>query len=218
VTTNWGRYRITRVITPADSLALVTLDQAKAALGIDLADTSQDTALTQHIDAVSIAVNNYCSRIFAVQTYRDQLRNAYGGFGEALVTRQYPIVVEAGTDLVVTEDGAVLDPTLYEVDPDTGRLYRLYSASSAASAWTAPLILVDYTGGFNPIPPDVQGAALDWVTTRWHAAGRDPALRSETIPDVISQVYAGDAGAGTSAGAIPPGARDLLTPYRLMFV
>ena len=48
---------------------------------------------------------------------------------------------------------------------------------------------------------------------RWDASAAIRALRAETIPDLITQVYAGDAGAGTSGGAIPPGARDLLTPY-----
>ena len=34
-------YRITRVVTPAESLALVSVDDAKAALGIDPADTAR---------------------------------------------------------------------------------------------------------------------------------------------------------------------------------
>ena len=72
-------YRITRVITPAESLALVSVDQAKAALGIDIADTSQDAALQAQIDSVSAAVNNWCDRVFVVQTYRDQIRNGRGG-------------------------------------------------------------------------------------------------------------------------------------------
>jgi hypothetical protein len=211
-------YRITRVITPATSLALVSVDQAKVALGIDPADTSQDATLAQQIDAVSLAVNNYCDRVFVIQTYQDQLRYACGQWGEALVTRQYPIVVEDEVSLVVTEDGVALDPALVEIYSEAGSLYRLDAASTAPSAWTAPLIVVDYTAGYDPIPADVQGAALEWLTARWHSVGRDPALRSETIPDVISQVYAGDFGSGTNAGAIPPGARDLLAPYRIWTV
>lgn len=213
----WG-YRISRVMTPAASLALVSVDDAKAALGIDPADTSQDATLARQINVVSMAVNNYCDRVFVVQTYRDQLRGACGQWGEPLVTRQYPIVVEDEVALIVTEDGAELDPALIEVYPETGSLYRLDATSTAPSGWAASLLLVDYTAGFDPIPADVQGAALEWLTARWHSIGRDPALRSETIPDVITQVYAGDAGAGTNAGAVPPGARDLLAPYRIWTV
>jgi hypothetical protein len=214
------RYQITRVVTPAESLALVTLDQAKAALGIDPADTSQDAALQQQIDAVSAAVNNYCNRIFAVQGYQDTLRyvNNWLHAGQPLRTRQFPIVVDdQGVPLIaVIENGGTLDVTYWEVYPDQGTLYRL--DGDMTGAWTGTTMLVDYTAGFDPIPPDVQGAALEWLTARWHAVGRDPALRSETIPDLISQVYAGEQGAGTSAGSMPPGARDLLGAYRIWSV
>jgi len=210
-------YRITRVITPAESLALVSLDDAKAAVGIDPADTSQDAALTRMVDSVSAAINNWCDRVFVMQTYRDQIRNGRGAWGQPLVTRQYPIIEDDGSP-TVTEDGAVLDPAFLEIYPETGSIYRLDSGSTAPSGWGASLIVVDYVAGFDPIPADVQAAALEWLTSRYHAAGRDPALRSETIPDLITQVYAGDSGAGTSAGSMTPGARDLLEPYRLMTV
>lgn len=212
-------YRITRVVTPAASMALVSLDDAKTALGIDAGDTSQDATLTAQIEATSMAINNYCDRIFVVQTYRDQLRDAYGTYGEPLVTRQYPIMIDdSGVPVVaVTEGGAALDAALLEVFPEGGAIYRL-DAALVPSAWGAALVTVEYAAGFDPIPADVQGACLEWLTVRWFAVGRDPALRSETVPDLISQVYAGDAGAGTSGGAIPPGARDMLAPYKIWSV
>lgn len=212
-------YRISRVVTPAAGMALVSLDDAKSALGIDAGDTSQDAVLTQQIEATSMAINNYCDRIFVVQTYRDQLRGAYGAYGEPLVTRQYPIMVDdAGVPLAAVEEGgAALDATLLEVFPEGGAIYRL-DATALPIAWGAALVAVDYTAGFDPIPADVQGACLEWLTARWHAIGRDPALRSETIPDLITEVYAGDFGAGTNAGSMPPGARDLLAPYKIWTV
>lgn len=212
-------YRITRVVTPATSMALVSIDDAKAALGIDAADTSQDAALTAQIEATSTAINNWCDRIFVVQTYRDQLRNACGAYGEPLVTRQYPIVVDSGgVPLVsVVQDGVAVAAAMLEVFPEAGEVYRL-DAAMQPGAWDAALVVVDYTAGYDPIPADVQGACLEWLTARHNAIGRDPALRSEMIPDVITQVYAGDAGAGTAAGQMPPGARDLLWPYKVWTV
>jgi hypothetical protein len=131
-----NHYRITRVITPATSLDLVTLDQAKALLGIDPADTSKDAQISQHIAATSAAINNYCDRIFVQQVYRDQVRNAYGGYGEPFVTRQYPIALDvAGVPLVaVTEAGVALDPAYLEVYPEAGSLYRL-DGTAAPYAW-----------------------------------------------------------------------------------
>jgi hypothetical protein len=207
-------YRITSVTVPAASLALVSLDDAKLALGIDPSDTSQDAMLTQQIDAVSRAINNYCDRVLAVQSYRDQIREACGFWGEPIITRQYPIVLDSGgVPLVtITEDGAALASTYYEVSPETGALYRL-TDSAAASGWAAALLVVDYTAGFDPIPADIQGAAFEWLTMRWAAVGRDPALVREIIPDLITEQYQrGD------ISAIPAGTRDLLTPYRLLTV
>ena len=214
------RYRITRTVTRADSLALITLDQAKETLGIDPGDTSQDAALEQQIEAVSAAVNGYCNRVFVVQSYQDSLRYVTNWLyaGEPLRTRQFPIVVDdlGVPSVAVIENGAALDVAYWEVYPEEGALYRLNGDISGA--WTGAAIVIDYTAGFDPIPADVQGACLEWLTARWHAVGRDPALRSETIPDLITQVYAGDMGAGTAAGSMPPGARDLLGPYRIWAV
>jgi hypothetical protein len=210
-------YRISRVVVAADSLALLTLDQAKAALGIDLADTSQDAALTQHIAAVSTAIDNWCNRIFVRQTYRDQLRHvcSWMGTGEPLNTRQWPIGTDVdGEMLIVTEDGIMLERTAWEADAASGEVYRL---DNGPSAWSGSTIILDYDGGYDEIPADVQSAALEWLTARWSAQGRDPALRSETIPDVITQVWSADA-VSTTTSAMPALVRDWLAPYQRWFV
>lgn len=212
-------YHISRVVTPADSLALVTLDQVKAALGIDLADTSQDAALTQQIAQVSRAIDNYCDRTFARQGYRDQFRYVYNWLtsGEPLRTRQahFPIGVDGLPVVIITEDGAALDPALWEADIATGELYRLGGAN-VIGTWTGSTIVVDYDGGFDPIPSDVQGAALEWVNVRWSTRGRDPTLRGQTIPDVIEEVYADPSRNNSGATAAMPGlVLDWLQPYRL---
>ncbi len=213
------RNRITRVVTPASSMALVTLDQAKAALGIDPADTSQDALLATQIEAVSLAVNNYCGRIFVVQSYQDTLRYVAQWIyaGEPLRTRQYPIVVEPGGAPLVTviENGATVDVAFWDVYPEEGTLYRIDGA--ILTAWTGTTILIDYTAGFDPVPADVQMAALEWLTARHGAAGRDPGLRSETIPDVITQVW-GSNDTATGSSSVPAAARDLLGPYRVLAV
>lgn len=213
------RYQLSRVMVPATNLALVTLDQAKVALGIDPADTSKDALVQQYIDQISAAIDNYCGRTFVRQTYRDQNRYVCNWLnpGDALLTRQWPIPLDDGgvPVLTVTEEGTVVDPAQWEVDTETGSLYRL-DASAAMYPWTSNLIVIDYDAGYDVIPPDVEGAALEYLMVRWSSAGRDPALRSETIPDVISQTYTDTTIAG--ATAVPSGVRDWLAPYRRWFV
>lgn len=206
-------YTITRVITPAESLALMSLDQAKTALGIDPADTSQDAAIQQEIDAVSAAINQYCDRVFVRQTYRDQIRRVWDwlGQGRPLETRQWPIPLDEGgvPVLTVTEDGTLLDPALWEIEIETGSIYRLDTQAMIYS-WTGQVTLIDYDAGYDVIPPDVQGAALEYLTSRWSARGRDPALRRETIPDVIQQDWYTDATTPSMSSTV----RDWLAPYR----
>lgn len=213
------RYSFTRIVTPATSMALVTLDQAKVSLGIDLLDTSQDAAIQQQIDIVSMEINNYCARIFVVQAYQDRLRYVVNYLcpGDPLRTRQKPIVEDAGVPVVtVAEDGATIDPSLWEVSSDEGLLYRLNG--TMVGSWTGTTILINYTAGFDPIPPDVQGAALDWLRSRWSAKGRDPAIRSETANDVASFTYFDWSGSGAMEAGAPPNAARILRPYQLIAI
>jgi len=205
-------YKLHRVITPATSLALISVARAKDVLGIPADDTSQDGMIGRQIDAVSAAINAYCERVFVKQVYRDQIRSVCNwlGFGHPLFTLQKPICTDAeGLPLLtVTESGALYSDI--EVQLDTGALYRL--DASGQSGWSDSLIQIDYTAGYEIIPPDVQAAATEWVAARWSARGRDPTLRSYTIPDVITEAYF--SGADQSVTSIPAGARDLLAPYR----
>lgn len=206
-------YRISRTITPAASLALVTLDQAKATLGIDMIDTSQDAALQTQINQVSAAIHRYVDRILVRQGYRDQFRYVcnWMRLGEPLALWQYPIALDENGDpiAIIVQDGSTVDAALYEANDERGLLYSIDAAG--AYGWTGLLIAVDYTAGYDPIPDDVQAAALDWLTARWHSEGRDPSLRSETIPDLLAQTYAG--ADPMNASGIPGTARDLLTSY-----
>jgi len=206
-------YRITRTIVPAASLALVTVGQAKATLGIDVSDTSRDTALQALIGQVSAAIHRYIDRILVQQGYRDQFRYVANWMrvGEPLQVWQYPVALdEEGAPLAtIVQDGTAVDAALYEVNDERGLLYSI--DASGAYGWTGLLITIDYTAGYDPIPEDVQAAALDWLTARWHSEGRDPSLRSETVPDLLAQTYAG--ADPMAATGIPGTARDLLEPY-----
>jgi hypothetical protein len=213
------RYRLTRVVAPAPSLALVELDEVKAMFGIADTDTSQDVLLQAQIDSVSAAIDNYCSRTFVRQTYRDQLRNASHWLkqGSPIKTRQSPIPTDdtGAPVLAISENGAALDPALFEVELGTGELYRLDSMGNMGF-WCSQLIAVDYDAGFDTIPPDVRIATLEWLNARWMARGRDPAIRSEAVFDVLTVTYADPSASNADSGVGPPDAVcGLLNPYRV---
>lgn len=106
-----------------------------------------------------------------------------------------------------------IDPALWELDNDNGSIYRL-DTSAMIYCWTARVVVLDYDGGYDTVPADVQGAALEYLTSRWAARGRDPALRRETIPDVIQQDWYTDATTPSMSSTV----RDWLSPYQRPYV
>jgi hypothetical protein len=192
---------IPRLITPADDQGLITLDDAKLRLGIDPADTSQDDKLTGMIANVSARMSNYCDRLFPQQVYRDQYRGVCLDLMKPLRCRQYPIALDTSGNplLTITVEGTAIDPATYDVNPDTGALYLI------DGVWVG-LIVLDYTAGYEPIPPDLQSVAGDWVQARYFSADRDPSIQSETVFDASMVVYANAAQAASTTGdaALPP--------------
>lgn len=211
-------YSIHRCISPAVSLGLVSLDQVKDEIGIPINDTTKDSIIGNHITQVSAAIHTYCDRIFVRQGYRDQFRSTYStglASGTPLVVRQRPIVLEAGLPVMtIIEDGVQLLPEQWEVDEQLGRIYRL------DGAWSGNPITVDYDGGYIIVPPDLQAAALKSVSARYHNVGRDPMLRSQTIPDVVAESYwaSADAAGNRSSTTIPVEVYAVLDAYVLRFM
>ena len=63
-----------KVITPADSYALLTLDELKLAFGIPLTDTTRDAQLQAMIDGYSDVIATLCNRTFAKETVEETWR------------------------------------------------------------------------------------------------------------------------------------------------
>jgi hypothetical protein len=95
------------------------------------------------------------------------------------------------TDLTVTEAGAALTAgTDYQLLPG-GVLLRL--SDDTPIAWSSDKIVVDYTAGWylpEDAPTRLGTACAEQVKYRAMAFDRDPAVRSESTPDVYSASYA----------------------------
>lgn len=168
-------YTITTVKTPAESFDLTDLETVKDELDLGEADTKHDGFLQRGITQVSADMANSCNRVFAVQTYIDEIRRSdHEGQGNPLVLANAPAqavnsVIEDGTTLVEDTD--------YEVDLSNGFLYRLDSSGNPRQ-WYGRKIVIEYDAGFAEVPADLAAAALRWITMRYHSAGRDPSVRS----------------------------------------
>lgn len=198
--------RIDTVLVPAESLALVPLDVVKEELGIAVDDTSQDARLNRYIAQVSAQIHAYTQRIFPLQTYRNEFFREWGDPGAGpLITSAWPIVEIVS----LTEDDVLIAPDDYIWKDKAGLVFRRLGAGFGP--WAGATITLDYVAGFAPLPLDIEAAALSWLTVRWTVAGRDPAIRSETIPDLITVTY--ESSSSTEAAAMPGAVKEMLLPY-----
>jgi len=116
-------------------------------------------------------------------------------------------VIEAGTELT-TDD--------YELDEATGQLWRL---SDGDRIWwsDAAAITVSYVGGYglpDDLPADIQRAAIEQAKSQYMASGRDPNLRSFSVPDVYQATYSVGGGDSMGKSGLLAQVEGALAPYR----
>lgn len=292
-----GLQRVTTLITPAASYALVALDDVKTELDIPSTDTSSDALLTGYINQVSGAMSRYCNRApqdvneasFPVELVQDLFypdRDAYPyqvpggtsalqlsrwpiakittlptsgntnsgnvlsfasvpaaivdgtpvnglnlpvsatvvGVGATSVTLNAPIVgaVPAGTNINFGISVVIVDPpgtstalvqgTDFVVNPAVGQLIRLDQFQAYPTLWTPVATTIVYAGGYNPMPDDVQAAALMWITNRFSERGRDRNLKAKEQPGIGREEYW--VGGPPMSGGVPAEIAEMLLNYR----
>jgi len=139
------------------------------------------------------------------------------------LTQGVSAAIAAGTTIffgprvtVTDTSGTETDLTLgtdYDIDPDTGFLIRLNSATGFPRMWSKYLTKIWYQAGYPTIPLDVADAAIRLVVGRFKARGRDPTIRSQDQPNVGNTTYwIGNPGGG---GVFPEDIQGILDNYRV---
>lgn len=92
-----------------------------------------------------------------------------------------------------------LDPSLYEVDPDTGLLTRLYDRGDGVMTpigWRPGPVTVQFTAGYvlpgntgSNLPVNIQRAVIKLARLEFRGKDRDPALRSQSAGEVGTQSF-----------------------------
>lgn len=220
------------------------VETARVRIGLEASDASRDPELQACMDAALAAAESYCDRRFLLMEDTDEfLRDA----GPVLLVRRYPL--ESIKELQLLEPlpepppAPVPVPDSWRMDKKRGMVYMAGGAlpaglgiypvgSSPPPSWPGarPGFALTYTGGYDPLPADLEAAlwlifdALWAETPGWGAAGGSQtgggAVRSFAI-DGMSISYdtstdAGSAGAGANKGwgFIPAKAVGVLSFYR----
>jgi hypothetical protein len=108
--------------------------------------------------------------------------------------------IVAGTTTLATTDYEFGENAIYPLDISGNR-----------GSWQLGQIIVTLTGGYNPIPGDVERAVLVLIRQAWFAKARDPLAISESVEGVGSTTY--KVGSGIDGQSLPAEATALLEPY-----
>jgi hypothetical protein len=195
---------VTVVVTPAATRDLVLLADVREQLQIKSNDTAQDAWISKVISRTSMLAERYTNRIFAQQGYQDIFGVVNGQQGAPLILAQAPV-----STVTVIVDGATLDGTTdYTIDGPSGLIYR----STDIGYWQSTASLtVSYTGGFLPIPDDIQMAVIELCVMEYRGRTRDPMLRERETPGLGRETYwVGPVPGQTLPGDLGP----TLDPYR----
>lgn len=195
------------VVTPAADPSLLTIEQLRVAAGLAAGDASRDAELTELGARVSADIAAACQIRgdgVHVPTLRSEaVREVFRqrGCDDLLfLARRFisdlTLVTEVGTALVAEDT---------DLDAEAGLLQRI--SGTRTLTWLRGEAVVEYTAGFETVPPDLVGAAMDLARLRLSADARDPLVKGESveIPDVrtVRQDYWVGAVPGSTAGPVP---------------
>jgi hypothetical protein len=126
------------IITPATSIDLISLDEAKLLLGVGTGDTSQDEQLKLLITMTSATIAELCNRVFAEEKVEEHWREVMNG---RLFLSHWPVKKIEDIENVVL-DNVTLTSGQWALEPNSGKL-----SNYTAFGWGNHAV-VTYTGGF----------------------------------------------------------------------
>jgi uncharacterized phiE125 gp8 family phage protein len=193
---------VVEIVTPAASELLTTLDRVKAEPNVTTGDNDEilEAKIAEASSDIQAAVGKRLPREDVKETFwhDDAFRPLLPvpRFGNPAQTTLFLKRTPVSKIASVTVDDVALDPSEYRLDPDAGLLDRL-STNGFPCAWCfCKSVIVAYTGGYalpgntgRSLPYGIEGAVVALVSDYWASRGRDPTLRSESIPGLIDRQF-----------------------------
>jgi len=144
---------------------IVTLDEMKTYLGIELIDTTYDDFLNQQLSIVNAAIENYCGRKFSptdyTQTYyRDDTNQVRS---PDLYSFHYPL---NSVTSITDEDGENYPE--YRIQTDTGKVTRENTFIKFSWFTGNRTIIMSYNAGYTTMPPDLQQVVFALVSEAYN--------------------------------------------------
>lgn len=175
---------------------LTSRTNVKAAMGIT--STDSDALIDLVIPQASALIVGGCGLAvdkagsiasFGLETLKATYRERGIDRGEEL-TLPWRVPVAGITTMVEDGETLVAGTDFELVSTRPGKLRRLEDGSP--TWWSSAAIVVTFTAGWSlpgSVPPDMEAAVIDQVRAMVYAAKRDPAVRSENVPDLAAVSY-----------------------------
>jgi hypothetical protein len=193
------------VATPADSLALLSIAEMRAAAGVT--GNLQDATLQRLSAHAAAKIMSHCNIAVGGGAEPTLLK-------ETLVQTLYSVcvdqlILDRRHNVVITsviQDGQTLTAADYMADPESGLVTRL--SNDAPIAWRAAKIIVTYTAGFEDVPGDLKQAADDYLRALMGESLRDPYVKGQRtnipgVEEVETSYWVGSVPGMSSEGAVP---------------
>lgn len=145
-----------KVVTPATSFDMLTLDEAKLLLGISSGDTSQDDLLKFQISINSATIAEICNRTFAKEEVIETWREIYNG---RVFLTHWPVKDNDIESVYSAGYGWPIEQ--FELEEASGKLSNVTLYAAESTPWVQA-VTIRYTGGF--ILPDEAPLPLKQAT------------------------------------------------------
>lgn len=218
--TQYGRYAVKWVATGTNASAyaddftvrdfaqmgIVSLDEVKAHLNISPTNTDLDEEIRRFMDAASDLAENYVGCVLGRQTFTNEL---YSGNTDIIRLRN-PRAISITS---VYENGLLLEPTAYALDPTGQRLTRITTGALSGpnyfGIWApgAQNISISYVAGFTNPPPSAKQGVLEIIRHLWQT--------QRGAVNVLTRNQSGDDFYPTATYSLPRRAMELLDPVSL---
>lgn len=164
---------------------LVSIEEAREWLGVDVFDETANTWLQLEIGALSAAVENYCGRRILSGPGTTTIQGPVSR--PEVLLKHFPVTAVTSVIGHMGETAAPVPSTAYSWFGETGEFY-----GRAVHNWSQyDEIEINYIGGFTETPPSVKSVLLDLLKSRFMTKDQDPtrAIKTETVYEVSSVTY-----------------------------
>lgn len=176
----------------ADTNDLLTLDEAKRALNIPLADTTFDTEIASYITAVSQRLDDLCGPVVR-RTITDEVQD---GGGEFIFPVHTPVA--SVTSVAEYSSGTATTLTAETNSTSTSNDYRLIGSGTHAS-----LIRRRASWSDSVFPAGRGNVVITYVAGRFADTGSVSPKFKQGAAKMLSVMWKGDQGAGTVTFGAP---------------